>query len=297
MKLEDITNIEQYRCEDGKFRYIYKITNESTGEYYYGKHKTSDINDGYMSSSKVLKKYYELSGYSNITKSYECFVNTDKELNIAESKYIGNLWETDNHCLNLMPGGNGGFDYINKTYTSDQRSINKKKEYENKSDEYKKKYSDNVKNIMEEWKASLTEEEFSKYKQNITDGLKEFNRLHPGFWAGERNPFFGKTHTDESKKKISRSQTGVLNSQYGTMWICNDVTKESKKILKTDSIPDGWRKGKIQEPNTPEQIQKQREKQIGYKWITNGFENRQIRLTDTMPIGFHYGKRHTKHIL
>ena len=112
-----------------------------------------------------------------------------------------------------------------------------------------------------------------------------------------KKSIFGKTHTDEAKKKISKAQTGALNSQYGTMWICNDATKESKKILKTDSIPDGWRKGRFQEPKTPEQIQKQREKQIGYKWITNGYENRQIRLTDTIPIDFHYGKRHTKHIL
>lgn len=32
---------------------------------------------------------------------------------------------------------------------------------------------------------------------------------------------------------------------YGKMWICNDETHESKSILKTDPIPEGWKKGRF----------------------------------------------------
>ena len=35
------------------------------------------------------------------------------------------------------------------------------------------------------------------------------------------------------------------------MWICNDLTKENRKIKKTDPIPEGWRKGRISEACKP----------------------------------------------
>lgn len=54
--------------------------------------------------------------------------------------------------------------------------------------------------------------------------------------------FKGKTHTEESKLKISMAvssaQKGAGNSQYGTMWITDGST--SKKIKKNSPVPDGW---------------------------------------------------------
>ena len=43
---------------------------------------------------------------------------------------------------------------------------------------------------------------------------------------------------------MSVIQTGKNNSQYGTMWISNIELKESKKIRKSDNIPEGWIKGR-----------------------------------------------------
>lgn len=42
----------------------------------------------------------------------------------------------------------------------------------------------------------------------------------------------------------SLSQSGEGNSQFSTMWIHNLILKESKKIPKSDVIPDGWLKGR-----------------------------------------------------
>ena len=56
---------------------------------------------------------------------------------------------------------------------------------------------------------------------------------------------FGKVHSIESKEKMSKAHSGKKNNQYGKMWICNDETHESKPILKTDPIPNGWRKGRF----------------------------------------------------
>jgi hypothetical protein len=43
---------------------------------------------------------------------------------------------------------------------------------------------------------------------------------------------------------MSESQTGTGNSQYGTRWIHNLHLKESKKIPKNDTLPDGWLEGR-----------------------------------------------------
>lgn len=43
-------------------------------------------------------------------------------------------------------------------------------------------------------------------------------------------------------KRMSESQSGNGNTQYGTMWINNGTT--DAKILKSDSVPEGWIKGR-----------------------------------------------------
>jgi len=58
----------------------------------------------------------------------------------------------------------------------------------------------------------------------------------------------GKKHTNETKKKIShiKKNTGIgkENSQFGTIWICSNKFKKSKKIHKDDIIPDDWEMGR-----------------------------------------------------
>ena len=73
----------------------------------------------------------------------------------------------------------------------------------------------------------------------------EWHKQHPNFYSGQNNPMFGKHHSKASRKKMSNSHLGKKNHQYGKMWICNDKTHESKTIPKTETIPDGWRKGRF----------------------------------------------------
>lgn len=72
----------------------------------------------------------------------------------------------------------------------------------------------------------------------ISNALKEFHKIH-------KNSMFGKHHSIKSKIKMRNSHLGKNNNQYGKMWICNDDTHENKIILKTNDIPNGWRKGRI----------------------------------------------------
>lgn len=41
------------------------------------------------------------------------------------------------------------------------------------------------------------------------------------------------------------NQSGENNSQFGTVWICNQITQESKRLLSGEVIPDGWEYGRI----------------------------------------------------
>ena len=45
-----------------KYHYFYKITNNITGEYYYGIHSTNNLKDKYMGSGVRLKKSYKIFG-------------------------------------------------------------------------------------------------------------------------------------------------------------------------------------------------------------------------------------------
>lgn len=42
----------------------------------------------------------------------------------------------------------------------------------------------------------------------------------------------------------SKAQSGKSNSQYGTRWVFNEVTHESKKISKEEKLPHGWKEGR-----------------------------------------------------
>lgn len=55
----------------------------------------------------------------------------------------------------------------------------------------------------------------------------------------KNNPFAGKTHTEETKKRISEKNKGKNYS----FWITDGV--KNKKLKNGDDIPDGWKKGRV----------------------------------------------------
>ena len=47
------------------------------------------------------------------------------------------------------------------------------------------------------------------------------------------------------RKSRSIFTKGNKNPNYGKIWICNNLTLENKRINKTDTIPNGWKRGRI----------------------------------------------------
>lgn len=67
---------------------------------------------------------------------------------------------------------------------------------------------------------------------------------------GEKNSFFNKHHSQETKKKMSESHQNVFgknNPSYGTCWIFNYENKKNLRIKKSDIdlyLKHGWTKGR-----------------------------------------------------
>lgn len=102
---------------DGKIHYIYKIhflKGFPAGRYYIGKRTFNgkDLRkDNYSGSGNFcfayFKKYGKLEGETYIKEILE--INPSREINENRELFlIGDLWETDNLCMNQKPGGNGG---------------------------------------------------------------------------------------------------------------------------------------------------------------------------------------------
>lgn len=205
---------------------IYQITNISDGKIYIGKHQTKDLNDGYMGSGKYLKRAIVKYGIENFKKEILFQFDNESDMNVKESSLV-----TEEFCLredtyNICVGGQGGFSYINNSNyivknNSRQREVaalNARKNLPKMHESHKQSGYENLKtarNVL-----------MQKYPEGV---------------------FKDKQHSKETKDKIGEANSkmvGVLNSQFGTMWITNG--HKNKKIKKdVDVIPEGWYSGRV----------------------------------------------------
>lgn len=106
-----------------KFHYIYKITclcGNLNGYYYIGKHSTTHddpLDDGYYGGGVIIRNYYKkyppqigVTITKEILELNEDVVSNSKR----ELEIIGDLWKTDQLCLNRKKGGEGGNGHANK---------------------------------------------------------------------------------------------------------------------------------------------------------------------------------------
>jgi len=200
------------------YHFIYKTTCIITNKYYIGMHSTNNLNDGYLGSGKRLR--YSINKYGKENHKIEIleFLLTKKLLKEKEIKIINEELLNDPLCMNLKNGGEGG-GFVNEAHKRKFHSAGGRKTFQILS----KKHVERLKTDVE-------------YKKRWCKSLSLSN-------TGEKNPFYGKKHTEESKQKIGNAdRTGIKNSQYGTCWITNNI--ENKKIHKGDSIPSGWKLGR-----------------------------------------------------
>lgn len=207
---------------------VYKITNLVNGKIYIGVHQTENINDSYMGSGTVLRRAQAKYGIVNFSKEILHNFDSADEMFSKELEIVNENFVSRSDTYNVKLGGDGGWDYV-------RNSPNFKEICAKGVSESNLRRIDDVVTYAEtNGKISDT------MKMHYANGT----RIAPVDFGKK---FLGKTHSAESKSKISRAaklnSKGSGNSQFGTMWVTDG--ESNKKISKTDDIPNGWRSGRV----------------------------------------------------
>lgn len=217
------------------FYTIYQIINVINNKIYIGKHQTCNLDDGYMGSGTLLKRSQKKYGLKNFKKNILYIFETEHEMNLKEAEIVTEEFCQRDDTFNLCPGGHGGFGYIN-------------------SNKLRNGFENTLKNpsvrqaaLASGNKGRETQKklwvENGEWAEHIRKSASISTRTRLSVTGGT---FKGKTHSAETKKKISeansKSQKGCRNLQFGTIWITNGI--ENKKIQNHQSIPKNWYKGR-----------------------------------------------------
>jgi len=213
------------------FYTVYKTTNKINGKIYIGVHKTNNLDDDYLGSGKILKRAIEKYGIENFEKEILAVFDKASDMFEMESELVNEDFVERDDTYNLKLGGFGGFDHLNDG--SEEHKLRASKggrtvDISHRINGYLKSFEN------EEW--------VQNYRKKLSLAAQKF------YANGGKSGFKGKKHSEEFKhrisKRMSESQKGSGNSQYGTMWIYNLELKESKRINKDEKIPKGWKKGR-----------------------------------------------------
>jgi hypothetical protein len=194
-------------------------------------HSTNDLDDGYMGSGKRLRYSIRKYGKENHTKEILEFFDSRDLLIEAEIKAITPEMITDKDCMNLKEGGDGGSDF---KHVNDKGLNNKANQCVLGGNVHAKKLKE--------------DEDYAKWhSEKSSKIMKEY--LASG--VHNHNTFEGKKHTEETKKKMSKTSKGMgkgkNNSQYGTCWVRKSKHGEEKKIKKEELnkyLSEGWERGR-----------------------------------------------------
>ena len=211
---------------------IYKITNMIDGKIYIGAHKTTNLDDDYMGGGKYLRRAQKKYGIENFEKEILEVFDSSEAMFEMESMLVTPEFVERKDTYNLKEGGEGGFDHLNT--------------------DYEKMVARNIKagtigtEGAKKWRLE-NPVEYEKIKQQAIANFKIAWEIGDIYNVG----FKGKTHSEETKKKMSIAKKGKgignTNSQYGTMWIHSLTEKKSQRIKKEElSIWEdkGWLKGR-----------------------------------------------------
>ena len=208
-----------------KYHFIYKTTNLLNGKFYVGMHSTNKLNDGYLGSGKRLRYSIKKYGKENFKLEILEFFDSRELLVEREKQLVNEDLLKDTNCMNLRLGGEGGF-IPPDIQLKGSINGNKKHNILLKTDiNYRNSYCNKMSNTIK----------YNYYTGRCENFIKK------------RYNWLGKTHTEETKQKMSEAKkgksTGNANSQFGTRWITNGT--ENKKIKKEEIVPTGWKAGRV----------------------------------------------------
>lgn len=219
---------------------------------------TKDIYCTYLttySGNKLPPLYIGSTSVKRINKGYRGTVSSKKYRDIWESELIENphLFETKiltthssrEEALEEEMRLQELHDVVNSDLYVNMAIANKKFIFCDYNDpEYRKKQSESHKDIKlsDEHKKNISEAQKKRY-ENQEARKKTSEAQKKRYKNGFINPFFGKSHTEETKFKMSLERVGSKNGSYGRRWFYNPETLENIKCLPEDK-PENYIPGR-----------------------------------------------------
>ncbi len=105
---------------------IYKTTNLMNGKFYWGVHKSTDENNGYLGGGTVLRKAIRKHGKAAFRRKTMVTYETAEAAYFDEALLVTQKYLDENPmCYNLHPGGKGGLGNKKSDETRAKISISK----------------------------------------------------------------------------------------------------------------------------------------------------------------------------
>lgn len=232
--------------------YIYKITNILNNHNYIGQTKNTLENRLKQhlkcSNKDYIKNYFHSAikkyGKNNFKISLVEEVD-DADLNEKEIYWIKYFKSIGEANYNIAAGGyNNPFEYLSK----DEKSKIAKKSWETFLNNHTKEEIDEINK-----KKGMPGEKNPNFGGSINHklGCMNYHINNPGIFNGSGNPFYGKHHSEETKKILSEKllgnknhpQNGENNTNYGKRGIESSNHKEVSIIFSNgESMSFGSRK-------------------------------------------------------
>lgn len=191
--------------ERKKYHFCYKVVNIHTGEFYFGVHSTSNLDDGYLGSGRRIVRSVKKYGKESFKLEILEFLPSRELLLKREREIVTEGVLTNPMCLNLQLGGSSGFDYI----------------------------------VMHRKEDPVYDVKWRELQSKKMKKLHREGKVVPFDWTGRKHREETKVKIGKAN---SIKQKGEGNSQFGTCWITDG--NSSKKIKKSDPIPRGWKYGR-----------------------------------------------------
>lgn len=165
---------------------IYKITNKINGKFYIGKHKTDDLNDGYMGSGILIKKAIKKYGVENFTKEILFDVYGPDLMDFLEEAIVDEAFIARPDTYNMAPGGQGGAVCGKHLSEEHRKKVSEANKGKRRSEEAKRKVSE----AMKGKKNRLGTRQSDEWKRNMSEAQ------------------IGRRHSEETKRKMSEAHKG-----------------------------------------------------------------------------------------
>ena len=249
---------------------IYEIKNRVNGKLYIGQHSSDELGS-YWGSGKLLKYAVNKYGIENFERSIIERCSTKDELNEREKYWIEEKKSVANG-YNLTDGGTGGDNsqFIDYSDEWKEGQKNRTKQYWNSlSDNERMERSNKVKGENNGMFGKVGYWRDKTIPKDVVQKQLEHRRSYEGEenpnWkggtsfkycecgvkikptnntcincrdkSGTNNPFFGKQHSEETKKKLSESRKGKKPTNMKQVIIDNIIYESLVEASKQTDIP------------------------------------------------------------